>query len=87
MRNETLRLARLALAKSPELEKAARTWWSTVCDVLEKHYKAKRPKLMSYEVHHTNERAREAFLAAIVDGLDFPACKAAALARVGLHDE
>lgn len=79
--------AKLMLAKSPEQAKAAQVWWNAVCDALHAHYIAQRPKPKSFEVHHANETARKAFLEALVCGDDFPACKAAALARLGIASE
>jgi len=78
--------AKLMLAKSPTQAAAAQVWWNAVCDALHAHYIAQRPKPKSFEVHHANETARAAFLQALVDGADFPACKAAALARIGIDE-
>lgn len=42
--------------------------WCRVLDRLEPIYTARRPVMKSFEVHHSNEKAREAMLRALVAG-------------------
>jgi hypothetical protein len=56
--------------------------WSRVLRRLEIVYEARRPVMKSFEVHHSNEKAREAMLRALVDGKPMAECEDAAFASV-----
>ena len=70
------------LGRDPVILAQMQAAWSTVCDRLEPHYSAMRPKPKSYEVHHMNETARARFAYAIVAGHDFAKCADLAVERI-----
>ena len=80
---EIVRLALLMCANT-EVAKASYDAWNAVCDELEHHFKEKKPKMKVFEMHHTIETARRAFLSAMVDKQDMLACISAALRAVRL---
>jgi hypothetical protein len=55
--------------------------WNRIIDYLEPTFKA-REGIKSFEVRHTLEKAREAFLRAAVAGTDLDECERAAIAAV-----
>lgn len=55
--------------------------WNRVIDHLEPFYR-KRPGIRMFEVHHSNEVAREAFLRAAVSGTLLDECERIAIAAV-----
>ena len=78
--------ARAKLKRKPELEAELREIWNEVCDALEAHHLATRPKPKTFEVHHANEMARAAFLAAFLKhGLVPVWLKQEALAAIGIE--
>lgn len=65
--------------------KTAAEWraaWCRVCDRLEPFYKEKRPVMKVFEVHHSNETARAAFLASAVAGQSLKDCEEKAVRAV-----
>lgn len=61
-----------------------RTAWNRVLGRLAPIYAARRPVLKSFEVHHSNETAREAMLRALVAGKPMPECEEIAFATMTL---
>ena len=72
--------ARELVKRKPKLEAELRKLWNEVCDVFEAHHKGKKV----FEVHHMNEVARAAFLAAFVEHGAAVRIKQDALTAVGL---
>ena len=75
------------VAKAKELcadASTAEAWkisWNHVIDHLEPMYRA-RKGIKSFEVHHSTETARLAFLTAAVEGKDLDTCERAAIEAV-----
>jgi hypothetical protein len=59
-----------------------RAAWNRVLAQLQTLYAARRPVMKSFEAHHSNEVAREAFLRALVDGKTIEEAEAIALQRI-----
>lgn len=57
------------MARDPATAAAWRLAWGRVLDRLAPVYAARRPLMKSFEVHHSNEVAREAMLRALVNGM------------------
>lgn len=72
---KTVEAARKITENDPWLKMAWRNAWVRVCDRLEPIYKARRPVMKSFEVHHCNETARAAFLKAAVAGTPLKECE------------
>lgn len=70
------------IARDPAKGRAMQAAWNTVCDRLEPHYLAMRPKPKSFEVHHMNETARARFACAVVAGHSFADCTDAAVQKI-----
>ena len=70
------------LVRSPAKLAEITAAWNQVCDRLETHYLAMRPKPKSFEVHHMNEIARAHFACAIVAGHQMAECVNIAIARI-----
>lgn len=70
------------IARDPAKGAAMQAAWGTVCDRLEPHYLAMRPKPKSFEVHHMNEIARARFAHAVVAGHSFEKCADLAVERI-----
>lgn len=56
--------------------------WCRVLDRLEPIYVARRPVMKSFEVHHSNEKAREAMLRALVAGKPMAECEEVAFQTI-----
>ncbi len=63
------------LCADPAVAAAWRAGWNRVLDRLAPVYAARRPVLKSFEVHHSNETAREAMLRALVAGKPIAECE------------
>lgn len=75
--------ARKACA-DPVIAAEWRAAWNRVLDRLAPVYKARRPVMKSFEVHHSNETAREAMLRGLVAGGSIAECEEAAFAAVAV---
>ena len=71
------------LARDPAKKAEMQAAWNKVCDRLEIHYLAMRPKPKSFEVHHMNEVARARFACALVAGHNYADCIDAAAKTLG----
>ncbi len=60
--------AKLLIKGNPWLEDAWHAAWSDVLDAMKPLYKAVRPVMKNYEVHHCNETIRLAMLTKLVSG-------------------
>lgn len=72
------------LCADPVRAAAWRAAWSRVLDRLEPVYAARRPVMESFEVHHSNEQAREAMLRGLVVDKPIWECEELAFASVAL---
>lgn len=63
------------LCADPVVAAEWRAAWCRVLDRLQPIYAARRPVLKSFEVHHSNETAREAMLRALVAGKPMEECE------------
>jgi len=70
------------IARDPAKRAAMQAAWDTVCNRLEPHYLAMRPKPRSFEVRHMNETARAQFACAVVAKHSFAECANLAVARI-----
>jgi hypothetical protein len=59
-----------------------RSAWNRVLARLEPIYTARRPVMKSFEVHHSNEKAREAMLRGLVAGKTTAECEQLAFESV-----
>lgn len=76
-------IARLReMSADPKVKAAMFAAWNAVIDELEPYYLAKRPKMKSFEVHHSNEVARACFAQAVVAGEPWEHCTRVAIERV-----
>lgn len=70
------------MCTDPAVTAEWRLAWNRVLDRLEPVYAARRPVMKSFEVHHSNEVAREAMLRALVTGKPVAECEELAFAMV-----
>lgn len=70
------------MCADPAVAAEWRAAWNRVLDRLEPIYAARRPVLKSFEVHHSNEKAREAMLRALVAGQPINECEEVAFAAI-----
>jgi len=70
------------LCADPATAVAWRSAWVRVLDRLAPVYEARRPVMKSFEVHHSNETAREALLRALVAGEPMAECEEIAFRSV-----
>lgn len=68
------------LCADPAIAAEWRAAWNRVLDRLAPVYEARRPVLKSFEVHHSNEVARETMLRALVAGKPMAECEEIAFA-------
>ena len=78
--NEVVEKAR-KLCLDASTSEAWKVSWNRVVDHLEPMYRA-RKGIKSFEVHHSNETARLAFLKAAVEGKNLDECERVAIAAV-----
>ena len=71
------------LCANPDTNEAWKVSWNRVIDHLEPLYRA-RKGIKSFEVHHSTETARLAFLTAAVEGKDLDTCERAAIEAVAV---
>lgn len=60
--------------------------WHTLCDEIHKRALATRPLLKSFEVHHSTESARAAYLVAFAEGKTEAQCFEAGMTACGLAE-
>ena len=84
MKSERDKIAAKARKMCADPVRAAewRSAWNRVLERLQPIYEARRPVMKSFEVHHSNEKAREAMLRGLVEGKTIAACEELAFEAV-----
>jgi hypothetical protein len=70
------------MCADPAIAETWRAAWNRVLDRLEPIYLARHPVMKSFEVHHSNEKAREAMLRGLVAGKPIAECEELAFQAV-----
>ena len=78
---KTVEQAREMIKGFPWLETEWRNAWGDVLDVMEPLYKAVRPAMKSFEVHHVNETIRLVMLTKLVNSATQPEAVKAAIEK------